>query len=202
MIRLRSSGAGDYVFVRGMTCLWFVSEHVFETRYTHGRVRRTWRVRRREGLRSGTGECTLCVTGRWQGVRQVGAARRPTVTRYGCWWLCYLAGLQGSCLVSLRRLWGSAGAMSMSDVHLGSVVKCWEHDKYNAKSRGNIKTSILLRSILFYILLWFFLLLLIRGRYISTARIYAVIYSNKLSYIGTLWLSYIGTLWVITYVHS
>jgi len=52
----------------------------------------------------------------------------------------YLVGLQGSCLVSLRWLWRSAGTISRSDVHRGSVVKCWEHDRYNAKSWGDIET--------------------------------------------------------------
>ena len=30
--------------------------------------------------------------------------------------------------------------MSTSDVHRGSDVKCWEHDRYDATSWGDIKT--------------------------------------------------------------
>ena len=39
-------------------------------------------------------------------------------------------------MMSFRRPRGCAGAISMSDVHRGSVVKYYEHDRFDAKSWG------------------------------------------------------------------
>ena len=39
-------------------------------------------------------------------------------------------------MMSFRRQRGCAGAISMSDVHRGSVVKYYEHDRFDAKSWG------------------------------------------------------------------